>query len=208
VIAFKFLQAGRVAPFSGETWPEDGLVEATGPLVPCRNGVHGCRLEHLPYWLDEELWEIELEGEVVEDELKLLGRRGRLVQRIDAWDEETRRAFAQMCLGRVVHHAARELHDSGLEAPAARLAEAAEPAEIAAAARAAVAAAATGGATNAERLAAYAEDAVDWAASLPPSGVAYVAAHAADSRSRAESADDFAAERALQAHWLAEALGL
>lgn len=208
MIAYKFLQAGRVAAFSGETWPEDDPVQATGPLVPCRNGVHGCRIEDLPYWLDEELWEIELEGEVVEDALKLLGRRGRLVRRIDAWDEETRRAFARMCLGRVAHHAADELHDAGLEAEASALAGAEEPAEIASAAKAAVAAASRAGAVNAERLSAYAEDAVDWEAALPPSGVAYVAAHAADSRSRAGSADDFAAERSLQAQWLAERLGL
>ncbi len=77
MIAYKFLQAGRVAPFSGVTWPEDGVyVDATeGPLAACRNGVHGCRVRDLPYWLDDELWEIELDGEVVEDELKLVARR-------------------------------------------------------------------------------------------------------------------------------------
>ena len=31
--AFKFLQGGRVAPFSGLTWPEDDWVEAAGNYV-------------------------------------------------------------------------------------------------------------------------------------------------------------------------------
>jgi hypothetical protein len=208
LIAYKFLQTQRVAPFSGQIWPEDKPVEASGPLEPCRNGVHACRTGDLPYWLEEELWEIELDGDVVEDRLKVVGRRGRLIQRVEAWNPEAREAFAWMCLQRVAAHAADELRDAGLEDEAGPLAAAQEPAEVAAAAHAAVSAAAAAGAANAERLSAYAEDAVEWADSLPPSGVAYVAAHAADSRSRAESADAFTAERAVQADWLVARLGL
>jgi hypothetical protein len=208
VIAYKFLQSGGVAPFTGKRWSEHESVEVEGALVACENGVHACRPPDLPYWLDDELWEVELEGDVVEDRLKIVGRRGRLVRRIERWDDETRAAFARLCLRRVAEHAADELAEAGLDAEAAALAAAEEPDEITNAAVAAAAAAAAAGAANAERLASYAEDAVGWASSLPPSGVAYVAAHAADSRSRAESADPFATERALQAEWLAERLVL
>jgi hypothetical protein len=208
VIAYKFLQAGGVAPFTGARWAEGEAAEAQGALIPCRNGIHACRPQDLPYWLDDELWEVALEGEVVEGRLKVVARRGRLVRRVDGWNDETRAAFARMCLLRVAQHAADELRDAGLEAEADALAAATEPDAVAAASAAATAAAAAGGAGSAERLAAYAEDAVGWTAELPPSGIAYVAAHAADSRSRAESADAFAAERALQAGWLDDRLGL
>ena len=85
---------------------------------------------------------------------------------------------------------------------------AAAPDEIAAVAERAVDTARAVGASNAERLAQYVADAVVWTDELPPSAVAYVAAHAADSRSRSSEHDAFAAERALQASWLAERLGL
>jgi hypothetical protein len=151
---------------------------------------------------------VELEGDVVEERLKIVGRRGWLIRRIEAWNEEARADFSHMCLRRVAAHAAEELRDAGLAGEATSLGAAEEPKEIAAAARSAVQAAAAATAANAERLASYAEDAVGWAESLPPSGVAYVAAHTADSRNRRDSADAFAAERAFQADWLVDRLGL
>jgi hypothetical protein len=208
VTAYKFLRAGRIGPFSGTEWPERGEVEASGPLEACRNGVHACRSDDLPYWLDDELWEVALLGEVVEDRLKLVARGGRLVRRIDTWDDGTRRAFADWCLRRVAAHAASEVRDAGLETEAAALEAASSSDEVAAAAAAALTAAQRVGAGNAERLASYAADAVEWTTALPPSGVAYVAAHTADSRSREDAPDAFAAERALQAKWLAERLDL
>jgi hypothetical protein len=208
MIAYKFLRAGQIGPFSGTEWPRHGEVEATGPLLPCRNGVHACRIDDLAYWLDDELWEVELLGEIVEERLKLLAQRGRLVRPLDSWNAGTRRTFAEWCLQRVAVHAAAEARDAGLESEAAALEIASSPDEVAVAARATADAAQRVGAGNVERLALYALDAVDWTASLPPSGVAYVAAHTADSRSRADSSDAFAAERAIQAQWLAERLGL
>jgi hypothetical protein len=170
--------------------------------------VHACRSDDLPYWLDDELWQVELLGVILVDHLKLVARGGRLVRRIDTWDDGTRRAFAEWCLTRVATHAAVESRDAGLEAEAAALEAASSVDEVGAAAAAAVTAAEDSGAGNAERLASYAADAVEWTTALPPGGVAYVAAHAADSRSRVDEADAFAAERALQARWLAERLDL
>lgn len=52
---------------------------------PCREGVHGCRVADLSYWLAASLWEIELDGEIVETRHKVVGSRGRLVRRIDGY---------------------------------------------------------------------------------------------------------------------------
>jgi hypothetical protein len=210
VIAYKFLLPDRRGPFTGREWREDEWLEAEGALVPCRNGVHAFRTSDLAYWLTDDLWEVALDGEIVESDLKLLARRGRLVRRIDAWDPEARRAFAYECLRRVARCAADELRDAGLGEAAASLDEAGDgdPGVLAAAAEAGAGVAEERGAVAAERLVRYAGDAAGWATSLPPAGVAFVAAHARRVRTRAGFGDPFAAERAEQSAWLARRLGL
>src|SRR6187402_816807 len=141
MIAYKFLASGRVAQFSGCEWPEEGWLEAEQPLVPCRTGMHACRIEDLPYWLGPELWEVELGGEVLPGELKLVAERGRLRRRIEKWDEEARSAFADECVRRVAKHAADELRDAGLDEESVALAAAQDLDAIAAAADAAAKAA-------------------------------------------------------------------
>jgi hypothetical protein len=103
VIAYKFLAAGSVGPFSGFAWPTGTpgpWVEASGTAHACFAGVHGCSVEHLPFWLHEELWEIELEAPVAAEH-KLVAPRGRLVRRVDAWDAGARLAYGASCLERV-----------------------------------------------------------------------------------------------------------
>jgi hypothetical protein len=102
VIAYKFLQPGRLAPFGGITWPPEGEWVEVERVDPCRSGVHACRAEDLPYWLGlGELWEVELD-DVAVDERKLVARRGRLLRPIKRWDEETRKAFVEACAERVL----------------------------------------------------------------------------------------------------------
>jgi hypothetical protein len=208
VIAFKFLLPDRRAPFSGKAWPEDGWLEVAGPLVPCRNGVHGCRPRDLANWLGDDLWEVRLDGEIIEHDLSVVARRGRLTRRIDAWDDEARWELALHCARRAAHHAATELERAGLADAAARLAAADDPAAIGSAARAGAAAAFEQAALSAERLAAYAGDAAEWAETEPPSVIAFIAAHVAGRRSPPGEADRFRAERAEQGRWLADRLGL
>jgi hypothetical protein len=94
VIAYKFLARGAVGPFSGFPWPTaaGGLpgawVEAAGD-VPA-HGVHACRASDLPYWIDEELWLAELEGEVRATDHQLVAPRARLLQRVEAWRDVAR----------------------------------------------------------------------------------------------------------------------
>jgi hypothetical protein len=99
VIAYKFLDDGAVGPFTGFRWPVDEWVEADGVDL-CSEGIHACRVRDLPVWLGRELWEIELDGNVVEQELKLVAPRGRLLRRIDEWNEDVAREFGRFCARR------------------------------------------------------------------------------------------------------------
>jgi hypothetical protein len=103
VIAYKFLRRDGTSLFTGFSWPlpngEPGRwVDAR--VDPCRSGIHACRVSDLPYWLGRVLYEIELEGEVVELGSKLVAPRGRLVRRVDGWDDELRDAYTRMCAER------------------------------------------------------------------------------------------------------------
>jgi hypothetical protein len=96
--AYKFMRARAVAPFTGTRWAVGEWVEA-GPEAPapCRQGVHACRAADLPYWLNRELWEVELGGEITETAYKLVAERGRLVRRLERWDERALRRLAESC---------------------------------------------------------------------------------------------------------------
>jgi len=103
VIAYKFLRADGTSPFTGFRWELPS--GAPGPWVdaqiePCRSGIHALRLSDLPLWAGKTLWEIELDGDVVEQRSKLVASRGRLVRRIDAWENEVRDAYTRMCADR------------------------------------------------------------------------------------------------------------
>ena len=87
MIAYKFLRSGRVGPFSAFPWPEPGVwVHAPRDLTACRRGIHACRPSDLPWWLSDELWEVELDGQVQDDEHKVIAPAGRLRSQIDGVD--------------------------------------------------------------------------------------------------------------------------
>jgi hypothetical protein len=163
MIAYKFLAEGRVAPFSRVRWPEPGKWLESRAVEPCRAGVHGCRIEHLPYWLRPELWRIELGGEVTESELMLVAQRGRLVERIEAWDEEVAGAFGRACAAEARRRVQASPEQEG-----------------------------------------FADDAEE-AATGAPSVAAFISARLAELQ---EGPEGYEAERARQASWLAERLGL
>ena len=110
--AYKFLRPRAVGPFSGFRWPlpqgraPGRWVTAPGPLQPCLNGVHACRITDLPFWLTEELWRIELDGALVKEETVVVAQRGRLTSRVDEWTEETGLDYADACAARARAHAA------------------------------------------------------------------------------------------------------
>ena len=208
MIAYKFLAAGRVAPFTRHVWPEPGgWLEATrhnGDVAVCLYGVHACTSRHLPLWLDDELWEVELDGRIATSPSKVAAERGRLRRRIGAWNAGTSGDFALACALRARDHALWALRRGGAaEIGAAHsLSTAFRAREILAVATSTQAVAAD------ERMrlplgltADAAQAAVDGACAA----AAYVAAHAAgvvrgDAGKRVE--------RAWQADWLAERLEL
>lgn len=99
MIAYKFLHDGQVAPFTGFAWPVNEWVEAETVDV-CRGGVHACRPRDLPFWLGRHLWEIELAGEIVEQERKVVAQRGRLLRRLSEWTPDLLDEFVDDLLRR------------------------------------------------------------------------------------------------------------
>ncbi len=102
MIAYKFLRDDATGVFSGFAWPLPGdgpgaWVEAR--VEQCHSGIHACRTADLPLWAGRRLYEIELGGEVVEEQSKVVASRGRLLRRLDAW-EELRDQYTRMCADR------------------------------------------------------------------------------------------------------------
>ena len=103
MIAYKVLKADGTGRFSGFRWPLPNGAPGDwvdGEVDPCRSGVHALRPSDLPYWLGPSLFEIELDGPISEIGLKVVATRGRLLRRVDAWDDPMRLAFSTMCIER------------------------------------------------------------------------------------------------------------
>lgn len=125
MIAYTFVRPDRTGVFTRFAWPlPDGgpgeWVEA--PIVACQSGIHACRASDLPLWLGRELYAIELAGEIVEERTKVVASRGRLVRRIDAWDDATRADYARACADRA-HEPASAGGPASIGFIAARIAE-------------------------------------------------------------------------------------
>jgi hypothetical protein len=127
--AYKFLRSGGLAPFAAVRWPRP---DAAGPgewletsgVEMCRRGIHACALEDLPYWFQDELWEIELAGGVQRTGHKLAAPRGRLVRRVEGWDADAARSFSLACAERAAAIAANAPEMSGHAQDAAATSEA------------------------------------------------------------------------------------
>jgi hypothetical protein len=100
--ALKFLHRGRVAPFTRVTWPPPGqwLVSAASPEL-CHAGVHALLADVLAVWVAEELWRVELDGGQELAPGIVVAPRGRLLDRVEAWNDQTAREFAQVCAAHV-----------------------------------------------------------------------------------------------------------
>src|SRR5262249_17288234 len=116
--AYKFLRAGGLAPFTGARWPQPHGVEPgawleADEVEQDRRGLHACTVEDLPYWFQEELWEVELAGAMHREGQTIVAERGRLLGRVHAWNGESAYAFAHECAARTVELAEREPTVSG-----------------------------------------------------------------------------------------------
>jgi hypothetical protein len=201
MMAYKFLRSVRTGPFSGFRWPEPGQwVRASGDLARCRVGVHACRTPDLPWWLADELWEIELDGAAHADERKLVAPAGRLLTRVEEWTPECAQEYANACAWRARDRAVQALSRAGRDPAAERLSGCETLDDVL---------------TTARELA---ESRPDTRINLTIAGdgafraltgaaptSAYIAAHAA---LRLDGPAGYTAERAWQSRWLAERLGL
>lgn len=102
---YGFLGEGAVAFLSGFRWPrpadgEPGRWVRAGADAP-REAVRGVALEQLPWWLDDELWQLELEGSLVSVGRAVAADRARLVRRVDAWTPEAANDLVAACEQRV-----------------------------------------------------------------------------------------------------------
>ncbi len=190
--AYKFLGAGAISPFTGFRWPEVGAwVVAPADHEPA--WVFACRRSDLPYWLDRELWRIELDEPVREGRHQLSAWRARLTGRVEAWNPELRTGYAEACARRACELAVpalpAELHE--------QIARRDDPAEVAAAVR---------GASVCSDVAGYLADAAGLARNDDAAAASYMACMLAAAVGGGAAA--FEAERAWQARWLSEHLSL
>jgi hypothetical protein len=201
LIAYKFLRRDRVGPFSGFRWPEPGVwVESAAPTTVCRSGIHACRPQDLPWWLSEELWQVELRGEVRIDDHKLIAPAGRLSSRVAGWTPACAQEYADACAWRARDHAVQALTRAGHSDAAQEVALSATLEELLELAR---------------RLAStlpetrinltIAGDGAVRALSGAAPTTAYIAAHAA---LRVDGGGGYSAERDWQVGWLVERLRL
>jgi hypothetical protein len=201
MLAYKFLRTGRVGLFSRYPWPEPGIwVQAGQDVKTCRSGIHACRTQDLPWWLAEELWEIELEDPVRVDRHKLVATAGRLRSRVEDWTPAAAQEYAEACAWRARDSAVQALNLAAHAPAADELAACETLDDLLAAARH------------------LAEDLPDTRISLTIAGdgairaitgaaptAAYIAAHAAV---RVNGPAGYATERDWQSQWLIRRFGL
>ncbi len=135
VLAYKFLDGDGHTLFSGFSWPlpvdgAPGEWVETPTVRPSYEGVHACRGDQIAFWLTPDLWEIELDGEVVEATHKIVAPRGRLVRHVDEW-ADVGREHAEHCGWRARALAVDALRRMGSGALAERLDASATLAELA-----------------------------------------------------------------------------
>ena len=201
MIAYKFLQPGRTGPFSGYTWPAPGVwVHADGDMVACGRGIHACRIRDLPWWLADELWEVELDGRVQVDEHKIFAPAGRLRSKVEGWTPACAQEYADACAWRAHERAVQALARAGHASASAELAACPTLDDVLRAARQ------LADSTPDTKISlTIAGDGAFRALTGAPPTSAYIAAHAA---MRLDGAEGYAAERAWQSRWLADRLGL
>ena len=202
VIAYKFLRAGQIGPFSGQRWP------ASGDWVHARAGhpVHALRIEDLAEWLDDELWRVELDDDATVLYGTLAASRGRLLERVEGWDPGVATELAEECTWRARAAALTVLGDGPARDELAACTTAVEIRDVAAALELEPRAArAVGYAGDTARHVITAR-AKPEEASTHAAVNGFIAAHAV-----AFAVDDVAAaapERADQGRWLGNRLGL
>jgi hypothetical protein len=205
VRAYAFLGAGATSYLTGLRWPAPGTwVERDD------DAIRACESDQLVWWLDDELWEVELAGDVRRLGRALSAPSARLLRRIEKWTDDVATDLVLACARRARDRAVEALAAEGRDAEAAELASADELESIEE-----IGGRLAGNTHAASVFAGLAADVVLYARDArAPSRAAGVAAYvAAFSLAGADKAaegyaEQFEAERSWQAAWLKERLGL
>ncbi len=208
---YLFLGRGGVGLFDGRRWPlPDGAPAAwvTG-RVDGADAVRAYRPAELAYWIDDDLWVVEIDGQTQVGQRMIRAGRGRLVSRVEGWDAGAAVALADASADRAREVAVSVLRREGHDAQAAALAAVNEPADLERAARA-VAGEVPRPASD---IAAYLADTLLYARESPTPGAAaavasYISARAAGCARPDDYARTFAGERAWQSAWICERAGI
>jgi hypothetical protein len=211
VRTYAFLGPTAIDYVSGVRWP---LPESPGPgawlETEADSPLRGYPADQLVWWLDQELWEVELAGDVHETDRSVLGARGRLLAPVDAWTPDVACELTTSCAFTLRDRAIVALEADASRAAAADLGAAGDLDSIAEAAASAASADGSGG-----LLAGYTADLVRFAAFMPdPARGAAVAtriaahAHAGGDEGAPGYEEAYAEERNRQADWLRTRLGL
>ena len=133
MLAYAFLAKGAIEPLSGFAWPAPKAGEegtwVSADAAPSE-ALRGYPAPDLPYWLDEELWRVELAGALTERDHLLIAERARLHVRIDAWTDALAWRFVAACARRVARRTAAALREAGRTDAAERLDDARDLAEL------------------------------------------------------------------------------
>lgn len=90
--AYKFMRKGAIGPFTEHRFVIGEWVDA---IEFPRRGVHALTVDQLPYWLDDELWIVELAAPIVERPTQIVASRARIVERVEGWDDDVRAALLE-----------------------------------------------------------------------------------------------------------------
>ena len=194
----KWTAKGRVPSYQGGTpIPYRKWTQQVPDLKLCAQGWHACRWEDAVHHIDAELWVVELDGQIIEGDTKVVAERLRIVRRVRL-DDRALRLFAADCAKTVLPlfearcpnddrprraiQAARDYANGLIDSAASAAAEAAADSAANCAAR------------SADSAAYWAADsAADSATDLAAHWTAFSAAHSA-AHSAADSAANCAAD--------------
>ena len=101
---YKCLATGRQSPYGRGVWTPSRWRTTKGELIPCRRGIHFCREDQIVSWLNAELWTFEdgaLDSTIDAGD-KMVTRKGRVLERVQAWDARTARLFTADCAEHVL----------------------------------------------------------------------------------------------------------